>query len=471
MDYKKIIERIIHFGLIFLIVFTPLAFGSVHIWAYTIMELIVFSLLILWAIKQLIYLDFKIEKSLFVIYIVFALFLLIIILQTIPLPPNIIKVLSPKTYELYSMVIPGYKNTTTYDFLRSISIYPYATKVYIVKIISYIGIFLLVTHEIKGKKKIEMLLITLILAGFFEALYGLYGYFSMDKYILGFKKLYGVDSASGTYVNRNHFAGYMGMVIPLTAGYLSSMLPGKIREGYGLKHRIIDFLHSPKATIGGLFLIIIITMILGIVFSLSRMGVISLIVSLLSMILISLIKQQKKLRNILIVIIFFGIIISLWYGIEPLIDRYLYTADSLIKDRFIVWSATYKLIKDFPLIGTGFGTYRTVYQRYKPSDFRGRLAIYDHAHNDYLELISEVGIIGAIPVFIGLVYFLILIIRKWSKRRHPFARGIGLGGIGAIIYMLLHSIMDFNMHIPANALTFFIIMALTYRTVEINRRS
>ena len=137
-------------------------------------------------------------------------------------------------------------------------------------------------------------------------------------------------------------------------------------------------------------------------------------------------------------------------------------AGSFFSDRAVVWEATCELIKDFPLTGAGLGTYKTVFQRYKQEDFDYRLSIYDHAHNDYLEIIAEVGIIGIIPLFFGILYFIIVILKKWAKTKNPFSKGISLGGVGAMAYISLHSLMDFNLHIPSNAMIFCIIMALTY---------
>lgn len=473
MNYKRIIDRIIDTGLVFLVVFTPLAFGSVHIWAYTLMELTVFSLLIIWALKVLFLSRLKIDTGLIPVYLSFFIFLLIVYLQTVALPPAAVRSLSPEAYRLYSLVIPGYeKAAVTGNYWRSLSIYAYATKTGLIKFISYTGIFFLITHEIREEKRIRRIIFALVLAGAFEALYGLYGYFNKDPYIFGFRKIYDVDSATGTYVNRNHFAGFLGIVTPVGIGYLLYLLSrasGRTRDGYGLKQHLIDFFATPKAIEGGLVLIMVITMIAGISLSLSRMGVFSFIVAVLFMLFISVLNRQKKLASIFFVIVALGFITSLWYGLAPLKGRYHETSKNFAEGRLPVWKATTRLIKDFPLTGTGIGTYETVFQRYTPRGYAGGPLRYKHAHNDYLEMLSEAGIIGIVPVGFGSAYFLILIIKKWVRNRNTFARGLCLGGIGSAVYILLHSTTDFNMHIPANALTSFIVMALTYCSVTVKR--
>ncbi len=462
MIYQRIIDRTIDAGLIFIAVFAPLAFGSVHIWAYTLIEVIVFSLLIIWAVKHLLFSPINsTQGELIPLYICFGIFTIAVCLQIIPLPPHIIRLLSPRAYELYTQAIPGYEKATIW---RSISIYPHASKISLVKFISYIGIFFLITQEIREKKRIKRLIGALVLIGFFEALYGLYGYFSKNHFIFGFRKIYGTGSATGTYVNRNHFAGYLGMIVFISIGYFLSKIPGRVREEYAFKQRLIDFLNTAKASESGVLLIMIITMILGIIFSLSRMGVFSFVFALLLIVFLAILNRQKKLRNVIFIIFSLALITSLWYGLNPLVERY-YSSASAFFDRAGIWETTGKVIKDFPLTGSGLGTYETVLQRYKPRDLKHHLLIFDHAHNDYLEIISEVGIIGIVPLLLAGIYFFILILKKWAQRKNSFSKGVSLGGMGAMSYICLHSLTDFNMYIPANAITLFIIMALTYCSI------
>ncbi|MGA1868100.1 MAG: O-antigen ligase family protein [bacterium] len=465
MDHNTIVQALIDAGLILIIAFAPCAFGSVHIWAYTLIELIVFSLLMLWIVYHLIFpkksLIKKDQKELIPVYAALVLFIVTVCVQIIPLPPIILRFLSPKAYEIYCHAIPGYEKTA---LSRSLSIYPYASKISLAKFISYAGIFFLITHEIREHTRIKRIIGVLMLIGFFEALYGLYGYFSRNYSIFGFSKAYCIGPATGTYVNRNHFAGFLGMTVFVCIGYLLGKVPIRSRDRYGYTQRIIDFLNTAKASESGLVLIIIITMILGIIFSLSRMGVFSFVLSILLLAFITLVGRQKKFITIIFFIFSLALITSLWYGLNPLVERYYRSEDSFL-DRALIWRYTSHLIKDFPLMGAGLGTYETVFQQYKPDTFTYRLSRYDHAHNDYLELIAEVGLSGSIPLFLGSVYFLLLLLKKWAKSNNAFSKGMSLGGIGASFYMSLHSLTDFNLYIPANAMIFFIIMALTYCSV------
>ncbi|MGA1795429.1 MAG: O-antigen ligase family protein [bacterium] len=462
---RDIRKGIIDAGLILIILFSPLAFGSVHIWAYTLVELIVFCLLILWAARKVLSPhdmdDVGGTRELTPVYISFIIFFSFVLLQIIPVPPQVIRFFSPRAFDLYSMAIPGYEKDALW---RGLSIYPHASTIALIKYAAYAGVFFLVTQDIRERKRINRLVMAMICAGSFEAIYGLYGYFSKNYSIFGFSRIHMPGPATGTYVNRNHFAGYLGMIVFVGIGYLLSTMPMKIRQDRGWRHRLVSLFNSAKTPERGLVLIMIITMILGIIFSLSRMGVFSFVVSLLLMIFLALVNRQRRMVSIIFIIFALGLSASLWYGLDPLIDRYHHTAESYI-NRAVVWESTRRLIEDYPVTGSGLGTYESIFQRYKPRDFSHHLLIYDHAHNDYLEILSEVGIIGILPLLFGGIYFLMLLFKKWIKSENGLSTQISLGGIGAMLYILLHSLTDFNMHIPANAMTLCIIMGLSYNNL------
>ena len=137
-------------------------------------------------------------------------------------------------------------------------------------------------------------------------------------------------------------------------------------------------------------------------------------------------------------------------------------------DRVPVWNFTLKIISDFPLVGSGLGTYASVFLAY---DNRGRLSIYSHAHNDYLEYLSDLGIIGLLLLLGAVLFIIIKAFSVWRTRGHPEVKGLALGGIVAVINILIHSITDFNLQIPANMLLFTVILSLTIVMVFYKKRS
>jgi len=114
------------------------------------------------------------------------------------------------------------------------------------------------------------------------------------------------------------------------------------------------------------------------------------------------------------------------------------------------------MIRDHPLFGTGPGTFATVFTQYQPSGFVSR---YFMAHNDYLHFTSEVGVL-LIPI---VIWMIIALYRKgFMKLKNPsrLVRGTSLGALSGITALLVHSISDFNLHIPANALLFTILASI-----------
>jgi O-antigen ligase len=146
-----------------------------------------------------------------------------------------------------------------------------------------------------------------------------------------------------------------------------------------------------------------------------------------------------------------------------------FALDKLLQEgRPALWANTLRIISDFPLVGTGLGTFSSLYPDLYGEAGPLRLS---HTHNDYLEFLSELGIIGMLFLLAIVLIMLSRILLVWSGRRYPEAKALALGGIIAIFGILIHSITDFNLHIPANVLLFTIILSLTmvmvfYRRTE-----
>jgi O-antigen ligase len=109
------------------------------------------------------------------------------------------------------------------------------------------------------------------------------------------------------------------------------------------------------------------------------------------------------------------------------------------------------------------GTFASVYPVYATVKFEGMVLV--HAHNDYLEYLSELGLVGFLWLAGVVLYIALDSFLTWSKRRNPEIKGLAMGGIISVFIILIHSLTDFNLHIPANTLLFSVVLALTYTTV------
>lgn len=135
--------------------------------------------------------------------------------------------------------------------------------------------------------------------------------------------------------------------------------------------------------------------------------------------------------------------------------------------RITVWGGIVEMIKDYPLLGAGPGTFAIVYTQYQPGGFDYRTFM---GHNDYLHFVSETGLL-LIPVMAWMI--VALFIKGFKKLNNPsrLVRGITLGAMSGITAILVHSIFDFNLHIPANAILFTILAALVVSPIPADNAS
>jgi hypothetical protein len=132
-----------------------------------------------------------------------------------------------------------------------------------------------------------------------------------------------------------------------------------------------------------------------------------------------------------------------------------------------LYKSTIPLIKKFPLAGTGLGTFTDVYPRVKPDDFKGH---FDNAHNDWIELLVETGAIGLILAILAVGIYFFSLIKVLRKRDDPYVKGLGVGVLGSSAAIFAHSMVDFNFHLPANAILFAVILGLGFTTVHNQKR-
>ena len=275
------IHKAIKLLLIGLILFTPIAFGAMELWAFSIMELGILLIIILWAIETGIVRFLASEKSFgsaitnppsAIPMVLLALFLLLILFQMFPLPSGILKIISPKTFALRSALSLS-PSVSSFP----LSFFPLLTRIEFFKWLTLVGlfIFLLGWKPLEqGDRTKKQLLVAVMTAGVLESLYGMFEFFSGHRHILHLPAEAMVSSVTGTFINRNYFAGYLLMVIPLSMGFLFSREAGRTGRYRGWRHGL--------SSLDGKTLLIgfgVIVMILGLLFSASRMGIVSLLLS------------------------------------------------------------------------------------------------------------------------------------------------------------------------------------------------
>jgi O-antigen ligase len=265
-----------------------------------------------------------------------------------------------------------------------------------------------------------------------------------------------VSSVTGTFMNRNTFAGYLLMVIPLSIGFFFSHGALSMNRFGGWRHRL--------SSLDGKLLLLgfgIILMILGLLFSASRMGIVSL---LFSYSLISFFfrnpEKRERFSKTSVLIFALALLWAAWIGLDTVISRFLNVSEGF-EERGKIWVNTFQIIKDFPLFGSGLGTFLQVFPLYRSFHIRG---VVTHTENDFLQLISEVGILGT-----GLLAFLFffLLFKAFSGIRalsyRESGRNIAIGSLVGILALMFHSLVERNLQVPANAFLYTMLWAIVLR--------
>ena len=392
-----------------LLIFTPLARGSVQGWAVTIIQMVTLIALSVFLLDKTLTWNWKWIKT--------------------PLDKPILCLL-------------------LLCFLSSVFSLHHRTSIWsTILLLNYLAIFYLTIHTFRSRSQIRQLVYLIIGVAAFLSIFGLFKRFGINPFPwwdYGDIR-YIPDALSSTYGNRNHLAGYMEMAIPLILGLFLL--------GYGAgKVFILSYLTFLTFT--------------ALILSLSRGGWIGTLIGLSFMAFALITSRYFKRKKFLIAFIAGSLALTLIVlATTPVVER-IRTFEQKegipnFQSRVTRWGGVIDMIQDHPLIGTGPGTFATVFTQYHPPGFASRSF---YAHNDYLHFISEVGI----TLIAIIIWMIIALYRKgFRKLKNPSRpiRGITLGAMSGITAILVHSISDFNLNIPANALLFTILAALVVSPV------
>ena len=347
---------------------------------------------------------------------------------------------------------------------HTFSVAPYQTVSHLLLLVTYLTAFYLVLLVCEHRDAKKRLVYALIALGGFEAFYGLVQYLTGWQQIFAYVKKYYLEDATGTYINRNHFAGLLEMVLPFTVA-LGLHLAGKLRRAAQRSEaKARSLLSAPELLPLVCLLFLAVVIFTALIFSRSRMGILSALASLMAVLaLAGSSSLSKRTRAVVAALFFLGIIgIVAWVGSDPVVMRFEILGQEYAQtgqNRISIWRDSLRLIHQHPLLGTGLGTFSVAYTSVQTA-FLNHLV--DHAHCDYLEVVSELGVPGGVLVFGSIFWILVRAVRRYRKAEDRFDTAVCLGCIGSITAILVHSLADFNLYIPANALVFTVTLALAW---------
>jgi hypothetical protein len=381
----------------------PLPFGAVYTWAWASLTILTLLVLILWMAGSI--QDGRLRIGYFSVYLPLALFLVLGLIQL--------------SFHL--------------------TLNPIATKESLLKLATYFVLFfvviqLFVDSPVETWRRVG---ITVLVFGF------LLSFLSILQFLWNPVRIIGVghDLASpfGPYVDRDHYAGLMEMVIPVSAGYVLSRPKGDPQSGmlwFGVLVQIVSLLLTG-----------------------SRGGFVSVLVEIAILGWIMIWRNPLPIRRMRVaatgLVLVAGAALFFWlvptYVLTKLGTINNYMPEASQGGRLALWRNSLGIFREHPWLGAGMGSFVTVYPPHQtdPSDL-----VTEHAHNDYVEALTETGLLGGVLILTVLVLFVPITFRNLSVQLLREPGWIQLGAAVACCGLLIHSFVDFNLHIPANAAWF-----------------
>jgi O-antigen ligase len=280
----------------------------------------------------------------------------------------------------------------------------------------------------------------MMIFGFLVSGFGILQHLTFNGKLYWFRVMHYGGIPFGPYANRNHFAGFAELIIPIG---LVPLAVGKVRR----ERRFIVAL-------------LVLVPVAALLLSASRGGIVSFGVELFILTLLLFLRRSIG-RHALAgaAVLVFAFLLVSWIGVREVLNRFksLQTLEVTESKRASMRKGAWHIFLDHPVIGTGLGTLQTVYPPYE-TEYDGKIV--NHAHNDYLEALAETGVVGGLccACFLGLLFF--RGISRLQGGNRSFAVSLHLAGLTACCGFLTHSLVDFNLHIPSNALLFFLMALL-----------
>ncbi len=445
-------KKISFFLFITTLIFAPLAFGTSEQWSLFIVEVLIALAFLTFFLQT----DGPSNGLVFVPGMVPLLLLASwMIIQVLPLPPFLVKLFSPETYQVYKPVYAMLEG----DRWLPLTVYRKATLLEFARILSYFFCYFLTVQLLCTGKRLKRTVEICAYLAIFIALIAILQKFSSPDKIYWFRTISSGVKPTGPWVYRSQYCGYMEMVVPLVLALFLYYQP-TINKEETFRARIVSFFSMRNLNISILTGFGLLLTASSVFVSLARGGIIAFSVSLMFFFFL-LARKRARYTNLFYVGLLACLIITVaWFGWSPILERFgqtLTNTGELNFDRIPIWRDSLQVIKHFWLTGSGFGTFLNIFPQFKtiPGDI-----VFDHAHNDYIELLTDGGIIG-----FGLAaWFVGVVIREgWKmigRRRDRYSILVSIGALSGIVGMLIHSISDFNMHNGADGLYFFFLCGL-----------
>jgi O-antigen ligase len=392
-------------------------------------------------------------------------------LQLVPLPPAVRQAISPASTALLDAVDLGFAalrlQPDTPPLWHPLTISSTAT----LKALGLLAAFALLLWGLTSRLSRDgatSLAPALVGLGLLLAVIGIVQKAVLGDHAFGGMRIYGfweptykLTTPFGPFVNKNHFAGWMLMAIPLALGYFLGLAEVGMRHvRRGWRNRLL-WLSSPHGGRLQLVFFVALVMAVSLLMTRSRSGIGCFVVAMALAALFA-IRQHRgwKGRAVLVgALLLLGVIALAWSRVD-VVERFTSagTRDPSLALRRAAWHDTLVIVRDFPLVGTGLNTYGLAMTKYQTAmtDLQ-----FKEAHNDYLQILAEGGLLLGVPALAAIALFIRIVWRRFSERDEDrLSYWIRFGAATGIVAIALQSIVEFSLQMPGNAAFFVVLCAI-----------
>jgi O-antigen ligase len=378
-------------------------------------------------------------------------------LQVTPLPASWVQLLSPVAAQAQQ---PAAWMTLSVDVFQ--------TRMMGVLAFTYFAVFLVAIMTVRSAQRLDRLAMVLVISGVAQTVLGAVLFSLKAEYRIFYTQV-SHSRMIGTFVYHNNMAGYLCLCLSVGVGLMLARISEQSKLAMTWKAKVVnalEFVLSPKMRLR----LLLVVMVIGLVLTRSRMGNAAFFTALLVVGSVAIVLARKTapktMALIASLVIIDVLVVGTWVGLEKVVERIQETELSVadggksesIEARTEAARTALALVKDFPLVGSGGGSFYNVFLSYRTPEYG--YSYVDHTHNDYVEIAADYGFVG-----LGILGSLVALtlwktLQVLAKRRSTLPRGVAFGVAMAIVGLLMHSTVDFNLQIPANALTITVVLAM-----------
>lgn len=458
-----------------ILVLAPIPLGSNRPWAWSLLEVLTFGLAAAWltcyALRKVSVTE-PFRRARWFLGLM-GLWTVYQGLFVVPMPTAWVTLVSPEAAAAHDLLSAGFEQSAWV----ALSVDPYASRVSWFKTLLYLVSFAMTLLVITNRDRAKKFAYVIVIFALVLAVYGLMLHLTDYRQLWFGTVISHGNRASATYVNPNHFAGFLEMSLAIGIGLLiAGLRDSKVQTWKQFLRHVLEWIFSAKMRLRLMLCVIVIALVA----THSRMGNTAFFSSMIVAGVLGLALSKHATRGTVVLLVSLiaidVFIVGSWFGLEKLANRIeqtsmLHTSNETndsVETRAEPAKYGVNLIADYPLFGAGPGSWYVAFPRYRGGDLSN---FFDYAHNDFVQFVAESGVIGGALLGAIVVWSLGVACVAQFRRRDPLMRGLSFAAIMGITSILIHSSVDFNLQIPANAMLFMVLLAFAWISYYLDRHT